>query len=452
MSPKTIMPLLRALAPLLLAALAGAAAAQPPTAVELDNGLTVLVKEERRAGVAIASLWYHVGSGYEHRPLTGVSHALEHMMFQGTEEREGGAFSRLIAREGGWHNAFTSRDYTGYYEKLAAGRLELAFRLEAERMHRLALEQPAFEREMRVIREERRQRVADTPEARAFERFTAVSHMASPYRQPIIGWRQDLQRLRLEDLQRWYERWYAPANATLIVVGDVDTERIRELAERHFGEVPAGEPPPAPPGGEAAGPLGQRRGELQLDGARVPLLYVGYNVPSLGTAERPRDAYALLMAAQLLDGGRSARLAAELVRGAEVATSASAYYSQASRLDTLFTLVARPRAEAAGTGLDRLQAALGEQIERLRTEPVGEAELERAVTRLLARETYARDSLMGQARRLGELVTAGIGWQEAQRLEERIRAVTAADIQRVARRYLRPERRTVGRLLPGEGS
>ena len=321
---------------LLLACLATAAGAAEVHEHELDNGLDVLVEVDQRAGVAVSMLWYHVGASYEHRPITGVSHALEHMMFKGTEQRDSGEFSRLISREGGEHNAFTARDYTAYYEMLAADRLELALELEAERMHQLALDQAAFEREMQVIREERRQRVADSPEARAFERFNATAYMASPYRDPIIGWRHDLARMELADLAAWYERWYAPANATLVVVGDVEPEAIFDMAERHFGAVPARAAGSPPEGREIDTAPGKRQVELTLDDARVPLLYLAYNAPSLATAERPRDAYALLMAAEILDGGSSARLPARLVRGEGIATSASASYSAVVRLDTLF--------------------------------------------------------------------------------------------------------------------
>lgn len=439
--------LYRCAAALLLAGLATAAEAAEVHEHELDNGLTVLVEADHRAGVAVSMLWYHVGASYEHRPITGVSHALEHMMFKGTEQRDSGEFSRLISREGGEHNAFTARDYTAYYEMLAADRLELALELEAERMHQLALDKAAFEREMQVIREERRQRVADSPEARAFERFNATAHMASPYRDPIIGWRHDLARMEVADLAAWYERWYAPANATLVVVGDVEPEAIFDMAERHFGAVPAREPQSPPEGREIDTAPGKRQVELTLDDARVPLLYLAYNAPSLATAERPRDAYALLMAAEILDGGSSARLPARLIRGEGIATSASASYSAVVRLDTLFSLVARP--SDAG-GLDGLAEALRAEVRRLRQEPVGEAELQRAVTRLMASEVYERDAPMGRARQLGRLEATGIGWRERERFEARIRAVTPADIQRVARRYLQPERLTIGRLLPAD--
>lgn len=367
-------------------------------------------------------------------------------MFKGTETRETGEFSRIVAREGGRTNAFVSRDATVYFQQVAVDRLDLMMELEADRMHRLVFDQGEFEREMEVVREERRQRVDDRPEGLAMERFRAVTHMASPYRDPIIGWPEDLDRMRLAELEEWYRRWYAPANATLIVVGAVDPEEVRELADRHFGAVPARDTEPPPAGGEVADP-GERRVHLELERARLPLLYIGYNVPSLNTAGSPEDAYALLLAAEILDGGRSARLPERLVRERGVATSVSASYGAVARLDSTFSLTARP---ADGEDAGSLEAALRGEIELLRDEPVDADELERAVTRLLADRVYGEDSIMGRAMRLGRLVTSGIGWEEGERFEERIRAVRPEDIQRVAAEYLHGERMTVGWLEPGE--
>ncbi|MDZ7809149.1 MAG: pitrilysin family protein [Arhodomonas sp.] len=213
----------------LFAALLVALVAPPAAAVEgavaeaeLDNGLRVLVREDHRAPVVVSQVWYAVGSSYESRPVTGVSHVLEHMMFKGTETLAPGEFSEIIAREGGRQNAFTGRDYTGYYQQLAAERLETSFRLEAERMHRLRLDPEHFQREREVVLEERRLRIEDQPLAAFGERFRTVMYPASAYRQPVIGWSEDLQALELGDLEDWYHRWYTPTNATLVVVGDVD--------------------------------------------------------------------------------------------------------------------------------------------------------------------------------------------------------------------------------------
>lgn len=415
-----------------------------PRTFELDNGLTLLVQEDHRAGVVVSMVWYGVGGSYEYRPLTGISHAVEHMMFKGTEERETGEFQRLITREGGRINAFTAQDYTGYFEQLAADRLELAFELEADRMHQLVFREDEFEREMQVIHEERRQRVDDSPEATAMERFRAVAHLSSQYRDPIIGWQADLDTLELNDLERWYERWYGPANATVVVVGAVDPDDVYELARKHFGPVPEKEIEP-PPGGADVDDPGLRRMEIELERARLPLLYMAYNVPSLKTARQPEDAYALQLAAQILDGGRSARLPDQVVRGDGIASVAQASYNSIARLDSLFAMVGRP---AGDYGREALEEAFLEQIERLRDEPVSEDELERAITRMLADRVYAEDSLMGRAMRLGRFETTGIGHEEAQLFEERLRSITPDDIREAARMYLKPERLTIGWLQP----
>lgn len=413
-------------------------------AYELDNGLTLIVQEDHRAGVVVNMVWYAVGGSYEHRPITGISHAVEHMMFKGTETRETGEFSRLINREGGRLNAFVAQDYTGYFEELAADRLELAFELEADRMHRLVFREDEFEREMQVIHEERRQRVDDRPESLAMERFRAIAHLSNQYRDPVIGWQADLDTMELADLEQWYERWYAPGNATVVVVGAVDPEEVRALAEKYFGEVPARETEPAPGGAEVEAP-GRRSMEMELDGARLPLLYMAYNVPTLGTVQREEEAYALLLAAELLDGGRSARLPERVVREQGIASVAQASYDPVARLDSVFTLVARP---AGDHGRADLEEALHAELRDLREESVAEEELERAVTRLLADRVYAEDSLMGRANRLGRLEATGIGWEEAELFEKRLRSVTAGDIQEVARKYFRDDRLTVGWMEP----
>ncbi|KAB7627363.1 M16 family metallopeptidase [Alkalilimnicola sp. S0819] len=435
---------------LMLALVSGGALAAPPPVHEytLDNGLRLLVREDHRAPVAVSMVWYRVGSSYEHRGISGVSHVLEHMMFQGTENLEPGEFSRLIAAEGGRDNAFTSRDYTAYYQQLAADRLDTAFRLEAERMHRLQLREAQFTKELEVVREERRLRVEDRPRSLFIERFMFQAEPVSPYRIPVIGWMEDLQQLRLTDLQRWYQRWYSPGNATVVVAGDVEPAVVHALAQKHFGAVPArdSDTPRDPPRLTAPG---LRRYTLRLPNAEVPQILLGYNVPSLATAERPEDAYALEVLAGILDGGSAARLQAGLVRGREIAASAAASYAAASRLDSLFLFSARPAGDAT---LDALEQALDEEITRLRNELVDESTLERARNQLIADTLFQLDSVFYQAMQLGVLETTGIGWEELDRYEQRVRAVTAEQVREAARRFLRDERLTVARLLPAEES
>ena len=233
-------------------------AATPVHEFTLDNGLKILVREDHRAPVVISQVWYKVGSSYEPSNLTGISHLLEHMMFKGTPTVPGGEFSRLIAANGGDENAFTSRDYTAYFQTLEKERLELSFRLEADRMRHLLLKPEDVSKEAQVVTEERRLRTEDQPESLTSERFNAAAYLTSPYRHPIIGWMQDIQALSLDDLKHWYQQWYAPNNAVLVVVGDVDPTQVRDLAQKHFGPLPPSELTPPKPAGEQP-QLGERR-------------------------------------------------------------------------------------------------------------------------------------------------------------------------------------------------
>ena len=208
----------------------------------LDNGLKLMVKEEHRAPVVVSQVWYKVGASYEHDGITGISHVLEHMMFKGTDTHPPGEFSRIIAANGGRENAFTSADYTAYFQQLERSRLRISFELEADRMHHLVLTVEAFAKEIRVVMEERRLRTEDKPTALTHERAMSVAFQTSSYRHPTIGWMADLEALTVEDLRAWYEAWYAPNNAIVVVVGDVDAKAVRELADKYFGPLPPGKP------------------------------------------------------------------------------------------------------------------------------------------------------------------------------------------------------------------
>lgn len=413
----------------------------------LDNGLKVLIREDHRAPVVVSQIWYKVGSSYEPSGLTGISHVLEHMMFKGTEHLTPGEFSRIIAAEGGQENAFTGRDFTAYFQRLAKDRLEVSFRLEAERMRHLRLTEEEFVKEIRVVMEERRLRTDDSPQGLAYEQFNAVAYVTSPYRNPIIGWMKDLQALTLEDLRRWYRRWYAPNNAILVVVGDVDPAQVLALVEKHFGPLEPGEPPAFKPAFEVP-QQGERRVIVKAP-AQLPYLIMGYKVPVLKTAEQDWEPYALKVLAGVLDAGSSARLSRHLVRGSEIAASADASYSLTSRLDELFTIAANP---APGRDLAELEAALRAEIERLREAPVSAAELQRVTAQVIAEDVYQLDSMFYQAMRMGILETVGLGWQTLEDYVERIQAVTPEQVQAVARRYLIGDRLTVAILdaQPGQ--
>jgi zinc protease len=422
-----------------------AAGDQNVHAFELDNGMQILVRPDRRADVVISQLWFPVGSSHERPSLTGVSHALEHMMFKGTETRETGDFSRIISREGGRLNAFTGRDYTAYHEQLRADRLEIALELEADRLANIVFDEEEFANEMEVIREERRQVVDTNPVRVAHERFHALAWQTHPYRHPILGWPSDLDAMTLGDIRDWYERWYGVNNAILVVVGNVEPEAVHELAARHFGPL---EPRPAPEIRtlREIEPLGERRAVVRQPRA-TPYLVMGWPVPSRASAEDPSEAYALSLLSRILDGGGSARLAENILRGSDVAASAGASYSPINRLDTIFYIDGRPSPDG---DLDALEAALREEIRRVVDDGVSGEELDRARVQARADQVYRMDSLFAQGMEIGMLETTGIGWQAMETFEESLEAVTVEQIQAVAERYFRDERLTVVHLLPDD--
>jgi zinc protease len=412
----------------------------------LDNGMTVIVRPDHKAPVVASMVWYQVGSSYEERGITGVSHVLEHMMFKGTPRYPAGEFSRIIALQGGRENAFTSRDYTAYFQQLSADRLPIALELEADRMRNLRLQEAAFKKEVQVVMEERRLRTEDDPVALALERFGTIAYPLSPYRNPVIGWMEDLKTMTVADLRRWYQRWYAPNNATLVVAGDVEPEAVRRLAERHFGSIPAREVPDPRPPVELETP-GKRRLALSLP-AELPYLAISYQAPSMATAAEDWEPYALTVLAGVLDGGDSARLPAELVRGREIAAGIGADYAAVARLGSQFRVTGYP---ARGRTLDQLEAAVLEQIERIRTDGVAAEELERAKNQMIADHLYQLDSIFYQAMQIGMLETTGIGWRSLLEFEDRVRAVTAEQVRLAARRYLTAPRRAILHLDPMSG-
>lgn len=410
---------------------------------QLDNGLKVLVKPDRRAPILTTQVWYKVGSSYEYGGITGISHVLEHMMFKGTDRLKPGEFSRIVAENGGEENAFTGSDYTAYYQNLASDRLPISFELEADRMRNLALDPASFDKELAVVKEERRMRTDDDPQSLTYERFNAVAYAASPYRNPVIGWPGDLDELQVGDLREWYRQWYAPNNATLVVAGDVDPEQVFALAQRYFGPLKA-ENVAKPKTRAEPEQRGEQRIRVKAP-AQEPYLIMGFKAPSIASAAQDWEPYALEVLSSVLDGGSSARLARELVRGTQVAASAGASYNAVSRLPGLFLLDGVP---AKGHDVAELESALRAQIERLKREPVDPAELERIRNQLIAAKVYEQDSVFSQAMQIGQLETVGLPWTLADRYVERLSAVTPEQIQAVARQYLTPDRLTVAVLDP----
>ena len=409
----------------------------------LDNGLKVLVKEDHRSPVVVSQVWYKVGGSYEHAGITGVSHALEHMMFKGTKNHKPGEFSEIIAANGGSENAFTGKDYTAYFQRIASDRLEICLQLEADRMRNLVIEDAEFKKEIEVIKEERRMRTDDKPTSLTYERFNAVAFLNSSYSQPIIGWMEDLDTMTVDDLRQWYETWYAPNNATLMVSGDVNAQQVFELAKKYFGPLKTSVIPELKSRVEV-NQHGERRITVKAP-AKVPYLMMGYKVPALKTATDSWEAYALEVLAGVLDGGNSSRLSASLVREKEIASSAGAGYDLYGRQSGLFLLDGTPTKKSS---MKKLEQALVAEIEKIKIQPPSEKELERVKAQVMASAVYEQDSSFYQAMQLGTLETVGLGWKTKQDYLKKIQQVTGKQVQEVAKKYLIQEQLTVALLDP----
>ena len=414
---------------------------------QLSNGMKVIVVENHRAPVVVSQIWYRVGASYEHDGITGISHVLEHMMFKGTEKHPAGEFSEIVAANGGEENAFTGQDFTAYFQKIAADRLELVLELEADRMRNLIFDEKEFAKEIEVVKEERRLRTEDKPTALTYERFNAVAYTNSPYRRPIVGWMEDMDSMTVEDAREWYEKWYAPNNATLVVAGDVKAEDVFHLAKQYFGQLPTSDIPSLKPRREAK-QYGTQRLTVEVP-AKIPYLVMGYKTPvltpELVNSDDEWELYALEVLAGVLDGGDSARLSKNLVRGQEIASSAGASYGMSARHDSLFVLSAIPNDDVA---IEVLEFALRDEVNTIKTTLPDEAELDRVKAQVVAAQVYKQDSTFYQAMEIGMLDTIGLPWQIKDDYVEKILSVTAEQVQQVANRYLTDESLTVAVLDP----
>ena len=412
----------------------------------LENGLKLLVKEDRRAPVVVSQIWYRIGSSYEHDGITGISHVLEHMMFQGTEKYPDGEFSRLIAENGGSENAFTGKDYTAYFQMLEKSRLEVSLRLEADRMRNLLLSEEEFKKEIEVVKEERRLRTDDNPVAYLYEAALATAFQTAPYRHPIIGWMADIDAMRIDDLRVWYGRWYAPNNATLVVAGDVEHEAVYRLTQKYFGPLKAAAllPPRGLPEVTQQGP---KRITVKRP-AELPHLLMAYKTPVLKTVSALPAAwepYALEVLAGVLDGGNSARLETHLIRGQEVAASVSVSYDLARRLDGLFIIQAVP---ARDRTVGEVEQAIRAQLDNVKTGEITEQELARVKAQVVSSDVYERDSMFYQAMILGIFETVGLSWRLVDEYVPRIQAVSVEQVKHVANKYFRNDGLTVAVLEP----
>ncbi len=412
----------------------------------LENGLKIIVREDHRAPVVVSQLWYRIGSSYEHDGISGVSHVLEHMMFKGTNSLEPGEFSKIIAANGGRENAFTSRDYTAYFQRIARDRLEICLQLEADRMRNVVFLAEEFKKELAVVQEERRWRIDNNPKSKLFEQFYATAFLTSPIRIPTIGWMEDLQDMEMQDAADWYKQWYAPNNATLVIVGDVDSDSVLEMVDKYFADIKPSRIEPPKPRGEIS-QNGERR--INLYGqTSSPYLLMGYKTPVLmGLTEDARDAYALDVLSGILAGGNSARVAKHLLRGDEIAVDAGTSYDLYDRLEGLFLFAGTPN---KGVTPDSLEKAFIAEIRDLQENPVSAQELERVKAQVIASKVYDRDSMFNLAMQIGMLDSSGHDWSLLDSYVDEIKRVSAEDIQRVARKYFKRSQLTIATLWPEE--
>lgn len=411
---------------------------------KLDNGMKLIVQEDHRSPVVVSQVWYRAGSLDEVNGKTGVAHVLEHMMFKGTKEVKPGQFSRLIAAAGGKENAFTSTDYTCYFQQLEKSHLPLSFKLEADRMANLQLTDEEFAKEIKVVMEERRWRTDDKPQSKVNEAFQGTVYRAHPYARPVIGFMNDLENMTADDAREWYNNWYAPNNATLVVVGDVKADEVYKLAKQHFGKLKPKALPVRKPQVEPE-QIGERRVVVKAP-AKLPYLLMGYHVPALENPDTDWEPYALEVLAGVLSGNPAARLNQRLVRDSKLAIDASAGYDLMSRgRQSIFALDATP---SEGKSVAELEAALIQQIEMIKETGVTAEELDRVKAGVIAADVYKRDSMFYQAMQIGTTETIGFSWKILDDYPNKLRAVTAEQVQAVARKYLLKDNLTVATLDP----
>ncbi|MGB7501404.1 MAG: pitrilysin family protein [Azonexus sp.] len=434
---------LRHLIPLLLLPGLFTAALANPYETTLKNGLRVIVKEDRRAPTAAQMVWYRIGSMDEVDGASGVAHVLEHMMFKGTPSVGAGEFNKRVAAAGGRDNAFTSRDYTAYFQQVPKEKLPEMMQLEADRMRHLNVDPKEFAQEIKVVMEERRMRTDDNPQSRLYEQMNAVAFQAHPYRRPIIGWMNDLENMSAADAKAWYDTWYVPNNAYVVITGDVDHKEVFALAEKYYGAL-EGRPLPARKPQVEPTQDGTRRVNVKAP-AELPVLIMGYKAPVLRDVDKDSDPYALTMLAAVLDGHEAARLTRKLVREDKVALSVGIEYDSTARGPGMIYLHGSP---SAGKTVSDLETALRAEITRIQQDGVSEQELKRARAQLVAGQIYKLDSMFGQAMEIGQTESAGIPYQKIDRMLEKLQQVTAAEVQAVAKKYFSDDTLTIGVLEP----
>lgn len=405
----------------------------------LDNGLKVIVKPDHRAPVVLAQIWYRVGSTYEPNGITGISHMIEHMMFKGTKNFKPGDIDHLVEENGGQQNAFTSYDYTAYYQYWGKDKLKLSFEIESDRMQYLNLKEDLFDKEKQVVLEERNMRTEDNPIGYAFERHMAAANLSNPRHHPIIGWRGDIEQYTLTDLNAWYKNWYAPNNATLVVVGDVDPETVHQQAIHYFGNIPKANTPKRKTHYDQPA-TGLQRIDVERPKVEVPTLIVSFNTPSIKTADQKWEPYALMVLDSILGGNASSRLQSDLIRKTEIASSVSSEYEAFALNGTQFLIFALP---ADNHKLSELEKHVLEQIDIIKKDGISQDELQRVKVNVLASKVYSMDSLNSQAFILGSFASLGLDTDMAQDYLQTLLEITPEQIQAVANKYLTEDNMTV---------
>ncbi len=422
----------------LLAAAPLPARAQQVVEATLDNGLRVLLLEDRRSPVISLQIWYRVGSRNERVGLTGLSHHLEHMMFKGTPRYGPRVYARLVEEQGGNQNAFTSQDATVYFVNVVADKIDLLLDLEADRMRHLTLDPREVDAERKVILEERRTRTEDDPVGALAEEFNAVAFKAHSYRLPIIGFMSDIERLAADDLRAWYNTYYLPNNAILVAAGDFNAPELLGKIQARFGSIARG---PEPPPVTVVEP--EQRGERRVwvkKEAQLPVIFIGYHAPNL----RSPDAYPLEVLSTILSAGRTSRLYQRLVYEQRLVLGAGGDYTRLSVDPDTFTFWATAM---PGKTIEEVERALLTEVERLQDELVAEEELQRAKNQLEAGFLFRQDSVHARASTVARHELVG-GWRLRDEFLPRIRAVTREDLRRVARQYFVRDRQTSAVLVP----
>jgi len=415
-----------------------------PETFTLKNGMQVVVVPNHRAPIVTHMVWYKVGSADEPEGKSGLAHFFEHLMFKGTPSYPNGTFSKLVSQNGGQENAFTSSDYTAYFQTVAVDRLELMMKLEADRMTNLALTKEVIEPERKVILEERRQRTDNNPRAILSEQMGASLYLNHPYRNPIIGWAHEIEGLTLEDLRSFYKKWYAPNNAILVVAGDISASQLKPLAEKYYGIIPANttlakqdrakEPPHQIP----------RRLTFRDARVRQPVWSRQYLAPSLSSSDKTTP-YALEILSEILGSGSKSRLYKELIIKSKVAVSAGASYSMGGKDHGRFSLYGGPTADYT---LYEVEKAFDKQIDRLLSDGVTDQEVSEAKQRLVDSAIFARDSLRTGAQVLGAALAVGQTVEDVESWPYRIEKVTSEQVNAAAKAIFKSSQSVTGMLVP----